>query len=394
MADPLAPQHDDTAARERHTVESEMVSLLYRQSWHALAFSLMIAVVIGNALWHTAPRGDLLAWGALIVLAFLVRLAVFVGHARAAPIGDAIRRWKWPYLLSLAFSSLVWGLGVPWLVGDLSSLHQAMGYVFLVGLSGSALSTYSALRSAALTAFFLTLLPATVMLFATGEQLAMSMAVGGLLLAIGGSRATNLLTEILRSNIHLRHEVERARKAAEDLARRDFLTGLNNRRAFTESGGIAVEYCRRHQLPVAVLLLDLDRFKAINDTFGHGAGDAALRAFGRLLEASLRSSDVCGRIGGEEFAVVLPHTSVDDARVVAEKLRAACAEIAVDVPGDRFGFTVSIGLAHGSHDFEALLRRADEVMYEAKLAGRNCVQVAAMVRSVADPERPAATRKA
>jgi diguanylate cyclase len=285
--------------------------------------------------------------------------------------------------LTLAAASLLWGLGVPWLVSDLTPLHQAMGFVFLVGLAGSALTTYSALRSAALTAFFLTLVPATVWLFATGELLAMSMAVGGILLAIGGSRATNLLTETLRSNIRLRHEVERARKVAEDLARTDSLTGLYNRRAFSEAGGIAVDYCRRHQLPVTVLQLDLDHFKRINDTFGHAAGDEALRAFGRLLRASLRSSDICGRLGGEEFAVVLPHTPVNEARVVAEKLRVACSRIAIDIAGEPFGFTVSAGVAYGSYDLEALLGRADEAMYQAKLLGRNRIEVATTLHGIA-----------
>jgi diguanylate cyclase (GGDEF)-like protein len=377
------PEQEQISHEELRAVESEMVSLLYRQSWHAIAFSLMIAAVMGNALWPSASRVDLVVWVTLIVIAFFLRLTVFVAYARAAPTGDAVRAWKWPYLLTLAPASLVWGLGVPWLVSDLSPLHQAMGFVFLVGLAGSALSTYSALRSAALTAFLLTLLPATVWLFATGELLAMSMAVGGVLLAIGGSRATNLLTEILRSNIHLRHEVERARKTAEDLARTDSLTGLYNRRAFSEAGSIAVDYCRRHQLPVTVLQLDLDHFKRINDTFGHAAGDEALRAFGRLLRESLRSSDICGRLGGEEFAVVLPHTPANEARVVAEKLRVACSQIAIGVAGERFGFTVSVGVAYGSYDLEALLGRADEAMYQAKLDGRNRINVSTTLHGIA-----------
>jgi len=382
--DALRPaEQEQITAEESRAVESEMVSLLYRQSWHAVAFSLMIAAVVGNALWPSASRVDLVVWATLIVIAFLLRLAVFLAYARAAPVGDAVRAWKWPYLLTLAAASLVWGLGVPWLVTDLSPLHKAMGFVFLVGLAGSALSTYSALRSAALTAFFLTLLPATVWMFATGELLAMSMAVGGVLLAIGGSRATNLLTEILSSNIHLRHELERARKTAEDLARTDSLTGLQNRRAFSEAGSIAVDYCRRHQLPVTVLQLDLDHFKSINDTFGHAAGDEALRAFGQLLRESLRSSDVCGRLGGEEFAVVLPHTPANEARIVAEKLRVACSQIAIDFAGERFGFTVSVGVASGSYDLEALLGRADEAMYQAKLDGRNRIEVASTVHGVA-----------
>ena len=372
---------------DRLAVESEMVALLYRQSPHAMAFSLMAAAVVANVLWQTAPRAPLVTWCALVGLAFLGRLLLFVRHSRAAPGGKDSLRWKWPYLGTLAFAALVWGAGVPWLVANESTLHQVMAYAFLVGMAGSALTTYSALRSAALTAFFLTLGPATLWLFASGELVAMSLAVGGVLFAIGGARATHVLADILRSNIRLRRELERATLVAEEVARTDHLTGLYNRRAFTELGGAAVDYCHRHGLPVGLLLLDLDRFKAINDSLGHSAGDEALRAFGRLLKESLRGSDVCGRVGGEEFAVVLPHTTREQAQVVAEKLRAGCARLAVESPEDRFGFTVSVGVAHGPYDYETLLRHADAAMYEAKLGGRNRVEVSPMARVVAGGAR-------
>ncbi len=372
----------DPGAESHRAIEAELVALLYRQTPHAMAFSLMAAAVVANALWHTAPRAPLLGWCALVVLAFLARLWLFVRHAHAKPRGTAVLRWQRPYLATLVFASLVWGVGMPWLVANETPVHQAMAYVFIVGMAGSALTTYSALRRAALTAFFVTLAPATLWLFATGELIAMSMAVGGLLFAIGGTRATHVLSASLRNNIRLRHELERATRIAEEVARTDDLTGLYNRRAFTELGSAAVDYCLRHGLPVGLLLLDLDRFKAINDTLGHAAGDAALKAFGALLKQSLRGSDVCGRIGGEEFAVVLPHTTLEQALIVAEKLRLACARLAIDAPEGRFGFTVSIGVGHGPYDFESLLQHADAAMYEAKLGGRNRVEVSPMALAI------------
>lgn len=390
MSEAADPAGEALAADDRRAIEAEMVALLYRQSPHAMAFSLMAGAVLTNALWQTAPRRSLLVWCGLLLVAFLARLLLFVAHARAAPRGGAECRWKWPYLATLAFAALVWGVGVTWLVAGGPVLHQVMAYAFLLGMAGSALTTYSALRSAALMAFFLTLGPATLWLFATGELVAMSLAVGGALFAIGGSRATHVLADILRNNIQLRRELERTTRVAEALARTDHLTGLNNRRAFTELGAAAVDYCRRHGLPVGLLLLDLDRFKTINDTFGHAAGDEALRAFGRLLRESVRGSDVCGRVGGEEFAVVLPHTDLEQALVVAEKLRAACARLAIDAPEGRFGITVSIGVAHGPDDFETLLRLADAAMYEAKLRGRNRVEVAPAGGGVGRPVAPLA----
>jgi diguanylate cyclase (GGDEF)-like protein len=379
----------DAGADDRRAIEAELVALLYRQTPHAMAFSLMTAAVVANALWHTAARAPLLGWCALVLLAFLARLWLFVRYAAAKPAGAGVLRWKWPYLGTLGFASLVWGVGVPWLVAGESPVHQAMAYVFIVGMAGSALTTYSALRVAALVAFYLTLAPATVWLFASGDLIAMSMAVGGFLFAVGGTRATNVLSTSLRSNIRLRHELERTTRIAEEAARTDHLTGLCNRRAFTELGRAAVDYCHRHGLPVGLLLLDLDRFKTINDTLGHAAGDEALRAFGTLLKQSLRGSDVCGRVGGEEFAVVLPHATLEQALAVAEKLRVACAELAVDAPGGRFGFTVSVGVSHGPFDYESLLRHADAAMYMAKLGGRNRVEVSPLARAVGTGTRAA-----
>jgi diguanylate cyclase (GGDEF)-like protein len=373
----------DPGACDRRAIEAELVALLYRQTPHAMAFSLMAAAVVAHALWPTAPRAPLLGWCALVLLAFVARLWLFAAHARIRPEGAEVLRWKRPYLGTLAFAAAVWGFGLTWLVANEPPVLEAMAYVYIVGMAGSALTTYSALRSAALTAFFLTLTPMTLWLFASGELVAMSMAAGGLLFAIGGARATQILSASLRNDIQLRRELERATRIAEEAARTDPLTGLYNRRAHTELGAFAVDHCRRLGVPVGLLLLDLDRFKAINDTLGHAAGDAALQAFGALLRQSLRGSDVCGRVGGEEFAVVLPHTTLAEARIVAEKLRLACAGLAIDAPEGRFGFTVSIGLAHGPYGFDALLRQADAAMYEAKLAGRNRVEVSPMAGAAA-----------
>lgn len=162
-----------------------------------------------------------------------------------------------------------------------------------------------------------------------------------------------------------------------DMATHDGMTGLVNHRFFMES---AEEILSANRLaaeiqPVSILMLDLDYFKRVNDVFGHSVGDAVLVRVARVLQDSLRVGDLCARLGGEEFAVLLSATDTDSAVIVAEKLRAAIA-----APPDDQGpaITVSIGvssLASRADSLDHLKDRADRALYRAKSSGRNCVRV-------------------
>ncbi len=161
----------------------------------------------------------------------------------------------------------------------------------------------------------------------------------------------------------------------------DPLTGIANRRSFLQD---AAQLAKRHSAnprPTAVLLIDLDHFKSINDRFGHALGDRALEIFADAARQSMRSSDLLGRLGGEEFAAVLSDTSRDKAVAVAERIRANFAQAALEVDNRPLGATVSIGLVHcedGALDVSELLAQADQALYFAKENGRNRVEVASL----------------
>jgi diguanylate cyclase (GGDEF)-like protein len=161
------------------------------------------------------------------------------------------------------------------------------------------------------------------------------------------------------------------------LARTDVLTGLRNRRDIEESVRAAISYARRHDTRLAVLLIDIDHFKRVNDTLGHRAGDTILGAAAESIRSLLREEDSAGRWGGEEFLALLPETDAAAAEVVAERLRAGFEQLAV--PGDPQApaITATIGVAewNGREDLEALISRADRALYEGKAAGRNQVRV-------------------
>ena len=171
---------------------------------------------------------------------------------------------------------------------------------------------------------------------------------------------------------------EAARRELELLANRDGLTGLINRRHFMLMAEAELQRAQRYGRPIAVALGDLDYFKRLNDTYGHGAGDTVLRTFAALLSDSVRQSDLVCRYGGEEFAFLFPESNVEQARALVERFRQRFAEHDVRLPdGLLVRVTLSIGLADASHcPIEIALQRADFALYEAKRLGRNRVIVA------------------
>ena len=170
------------------------------------------------------------------------------------------------------------------------------------------------------------------------------------------------------------HHVHIYRKAATI----DSLTGLLNRGAFMECATQLCAYQSKHGRPVTLMMFDLDHFKSINDRFGHAAGDSVLRVFAAVARNSMRTSDIVGRLGGEEFAAIVPE-SLEGARVIAERLRAAFEAAGATVGAQAIGATVSIGAAMSCErvpDIDALIARADTALYRAKHDGRNRIRAA------------------
>lgn len=175
-------------------------------------------------------------------------------------------------------------------------------------------------------------------------------------------------------------ELAESRASLHELARKDPLTGLLNRRAFFEDAAGELARARRYRTPLALLMIDIDRFKSVNDAHGHPAGDLLLCEIGRRLQAELRTSDLLGRIGGEEFAVLLVQTPPAQALQIAERLRQAVAQTEVASDGARIARTASLGVAVGAElpaSIEEFMRNADQALYRAKHAGRDHIESSA-----------------
>jgi diguanylate cyclase (GGDEF)-like protein len=187
------------------------------------------------------------------------------------------------------------------------------------------------------------------------------------------SRTIGLLAAVARGSLEIVWEIEEASQRA----RTDALTGLANRRHFDEQLKRVLAETDRFGGSSSLMLIDLDNFKRVNDTYGHEAGDAVLKQVARTLADGVRTVDICARFGGEEFVILLPQTPTGGASELAERLRRAIEDRAVNHEGATMTVTASIGIAgypetvpYGDWLFQA----ADKALYTAKNAGRNCVK--------------------
>lgn len=179
----------------------------------------------------------------------------------------------------------------------------------------------------------------------------------------------------------IEEELLAAKLRAEELAQKDELTRLSNRRAFFEKGHQIVEQAKRFGHSTSLIMMDLDYFKKINDSHGHPVGDRVLQAVAELLQSLVREIDIVARMGGEEFALALPETSIEDAGILAERIRCGIENLVIADGDNRITLTASFGVATYEDDIASiytLLSNADDALYVAKMKGRN------QIRSTAD----------
>ncbi|MEM6596279.1 MAG: diguanylate cyclase [Pseudomonadota bacterium] len=169
-------------------------------------------------------------------------------------------------------------------------------------------------------------------------------------------------------------ELTKAYELLQIEANTDPLTGLSNRRPFLRNLDLEFVRARRFRHDMSVAMIDIDHFKAVNDTYGHDAGDAVLRAFAAMIINEFRSIEMVGRLGGEEFAVIFPQTDLAGAMTACDRLLMRVRDTITPVGSAQIGITISIGIARASADKldgAAVLKRADELLYRAKAAGRD-----------------------
>ena len=180
--------------------------------------------------------------------------------------------------------------------------------------------------------------------------------------------------------VELHREIDAKNRLLEEIAHTDSLTGLPNRRAIEEWAARQLRGAARHGFPLWVVLGDLDSFKEINDNYGHDAGDAVLRRFSEILKGNTRASDICGRMGGDEFLLVITHVASEYIQSTINRMREEWSGCEFEFGGDAVSITASFGLVgfcgKEAPTFQTLVQRADKALYAAKHSGGNHVMIA------------------
>jgi len=178
-------------------------------------------------------------------------------------------------------------------------------------------------------------------------------------------------------NTKLKNDLIRMQEKLVQTSTKDALTGLFNRRYLLESLESEIERAKRYKEDLSFLMIDIDHFKKVNDTYGHTAGDTVLADVAKILTNSIRQSDLAGRLGGDEFAIILPHTDIKDGLVAAQKIRKAVEQAQFTDKEDVIKVTISIGVAICSDTDTTLdiIKHADKALYMAKENGRNQVKL-------------------
>ncbi len=375
------------ATPQQQVIERELILQLARRmmlsaTTSCIGYGLQAFLLVG-----LVPARLLLAWVAGVAM-----FEVFNWHVArdlSRTVDDLRRRQRLLLKLQvgLAGTSCVWGAVVL-----LPGVSTQLEVLTIQGLGLALAGMYSvhnlSYHRGCLTVFSLGLaLPLFWATLVLGFPAHLGAAGVGLVLVtqIYGWSTRNLMVNLIGTNIRNEQMTSELRRSHEDLtqvmqrlhqlATRDPLTHCLNRRALMDEMNRELARCQRHQSGFALIMIDLDHFKAINDRHGHGIGDAVLAATATRLSTKLRSTDSLGRWGGEEFLCLLTQTDPQAALQKAEALRQALAGQVVDLPGANFEVTASIGVAvyRPGQTLEEIIDAADQALYRAKRAGRNQV---------------------
>lgn len=357
-------------------VRTDRLQQLFRQSVSAVFGSYLAAIMLSWLCWDRFEHSVILWWLVILTASTLVRIAMFVAYFRSDESQRTPQHWERKYWVTLVLSASIWGGGAFVVMPADDLLSQALVMLFTVGMSVSAVSCYSAYRDMTLVSIGLVLFPCTAWLLFQPSPIQVGMALSILVFAAFAARATHKMSQALEIAFRLTREMEQANSISTRAAQTDELTGLKSRRAFFEHAQQLYNECKAKRQGLCAVMLDMDHFKHINDTYGHQVGDQVLRQMGEVISSSFRTTDIHGRLGGEEFAILLPNTSLEVATQIAERLIDTISALVIEPV---HCISASLGVASTeacNKDLHSLMNDADKALYRAKALGRNRVAVA------------------
>jgi diguanylate cyclase (GGDEF)-like protein len=354
-------------------IRAERIRFVLIQSALPIVFSPVAGAIIAVALWHAVDHTRLLVFASGLVLIALQRVLATRWFPDPPPTGRALRRWEWIYIGSILLVDLWWGFGALALIVPGALTESAIVFCFVMLMAGGHTASYSAHGPTVVLGVLALTLPITIAFALQPDTFHWALAFVALMFLAASFRSVRTLSYFFGHTYRLAHDLHLARERAEQLARTDTLSGLCNRRAFYELGAEALAAAVRDGAALGLVMIDIDHFKAINDRHGHAGGDAAIRAMGERIAALLRPGRVAGRLGGEEFALLLPGLALHESLDLAATLVAQSAAAEMGFAGRALSFTISAGVAQHQpgEDLDAFVARADAALYRGKREGRN-----------------------
>jgi len=357
-------------------IRGERVRFVFIQSALPIVFSPLAAIILAYTLWHAVDHTLVSWWAGGLLALCVVRIGTNMGFARAVAGEREIRRWERIFIASIMLVDLWWGFGSLLLLSPQDVLIvDAVVFAFVMLMAGGHAASYAAHPFTVVAGVLCLVLPITIDFAFKPDTFHRAMAFVSVMFVAASMRSIRTLDYFFGRTHRLAHELRQEKARAEAMARTDFLTGLQNRRAFYEDGERLLRSLEINNRPAAVLMFDIDHFKAINDRYGHAGGDVAIRAIAELIRAQLPVDELAARLGGEEFALLLPDVKIDDAVAIAERVRSACEKLEVDFEGQRIAFTTSVGVAalNAGNTLDGWIAHADAALYRSKQEGRNRV---------------------
>jgi diguanylate cyclase len=360
-------------AKEQYIL-AKKIRLLYLNSLTPAILSGVIGICLVATLWQSVNHIALLTWLCITISLSLLRVCLMIAFENRAVNGSQTLKWEAPYAISLFAVVVNWSIGLLIILPNDNINVLFIVSIFSIGLGSASTSWYRKIRYLQMGTVCLFFMPIIISLLTYNAHETFWLGITACFMFFGCLSTSHLSQKILTDHFELAYELRKSIKKTRILAHTDVLTGLNNRRAFFEMAPKILTTCQIHALPVCLVTFDIDYFKKINDAYGHIAGDIALQRIASLLIKNLRSSDVCCRLGGEEFAMLLPNLNLKKAMHTAETLRKIIAGMSIALPlQNHIAITASFGVSDIGDTIDELLNHADQAMYKAKNSGRNLV---------------------
>jgi diguanylate cyclase (GGDEF)-like protein len=361
------------------TTHPKLIESLVDQTPRAMIAMLIVSFAYFGILIKFIPFNILVIWFVFQILLAVYRLynaKLFKVHLEAKN-QEKIEKNERCFIISNVFQAFMWTMSSILSVIYAPQPYELIVFVMIIGIITAAALSMSALYKAYLIFFFSLIIPQIIILIYFGEHHHIGLVALTLIFIPAIILLSKALYNSRLSNIKAHDELEFNVNKFKRLSTIDALTNIYNRRCFFEMSNELIAIAIRRKQTVSLLMIDIDYFKKINDTYGHQIGDFILRDLVIKIEKNLRESDVFARVGGEEFAILLTDTSLDGAKIIAEKVRKIIDDEVFTYNSISVNLTISIGISELNKDnttIEDLYKKADKQLYFAKKNGRNQYQ--------------------